>query len=558
MRKVVLLLLFFSIWLSAALPSSIQHFINRAKLPQKDVSIYIKELGSNRVIASLNADRVRKPASVVKVLTGYAALLQLGFDYRWPTEFYKRGDDLIVKGYGDPSLSSDDIPQIVTHIKRSRLRSIDDIIIDRSYFDVGDKDSAHFDSNPYSPYNAMPDAMMFDERTSTVCITPKSKDVYKELNDPSYDVVNNVEFVNRSCRGKYAWANSKVDMQNSTPRLILKGKLSKHCGERKVCMIVTKPYKAFFYALKEALENEGIDVRGTLRLSKVPSGSSRLFTHYSEPLEKIVAKASKESNNIYARHLMLLAGAKVYGAPATVNKGRKALERLIGSQGVQTGKLYIDNGSGLSRKSKMTARGLSNTLESAYKVYGKRWMDTLSIAGKDGTIKKRFRYKAAHHRAWMKTGTLKGVRNIGGYVKNRGGNYYSVVVFVNTGKGRSKATKLQNDIINWLSKTTKTPSKRFNAQGTKSVKSLSKQEIKKSQPAVQKTQGNYYIQVSSGFQKPPANYLKRISNAGYSYEVVRTDRYRVFIGGYSSKASAKSALPNVRKTIRKDAFIVKR
>ncbi|MDD3591818.1 MAG: D-alanyl-D-alanine carboxypeptidase/D-alanyl-D-alanine-endopeptidase [Sulfurovum sp.] len=568
--RIILAWLIVSVWLFA-LPSDLTHFLNKSKLPSKDVSIYIKELGSNRVVASLNADTTRRPASVIKVATAYGALLKLGFDYRWPTEFYINGSvrsgslegDLVIKGYGDPSLSSKDLPDIVAQIKQKGIGQINgNVIIDRSYFDVGDEDSAHFDNYPYSAYNAMPDAMMFNERTTTVGITPHNRSVYKEIADPSYKVVNRVKFVDRSCRGKYAWAGSKVEMQSSLPQLILQGELSKHCKERKVCMIVAKPYNTFYYALKEALEKEGIKIKGSLKLSRVPAGARLLFTHYSEPLEAIVSETLKESNNLYARHLMLLTGAKVHGAPATVEKGRKAVTNLLRTQNaLPAGEFFLDNGSGLSRRSIMSARMLSAVYESAYRILGERWMNTLSIGGKDGTIKKRYRYKPAQNRTWMKTGTIKYVKNIGGYVKNRAGNYYSVVILVNTKQGNFRAAELQDNIINWLAQTTKT----LDEAGSKPVSKIADQvpsaRTKAASPAPgtgKQMSGNYYIQVASVTKRPDNLYLSKLDKAGLSYEVVHEQRYKVLIGGYPSKESAQAALPMIRQKLNKGAFIVTR
>jgi D-alanyl-D-alanine carboxypeptidase/D-alanyl-D-alanine-endopeptidase (penicillin-binding protein 4) len=343
-----------------------------------------------------------------------------------------------------------------------------------------------------------------------------------------------------------------VDIQPPTPKLILQGELSRYCKEKKVCRIVTKPYKAFFYALKEGLAQEGVTFKGRMKLSRVPSSAKMLFTHYSKPLEALVSYAAKESNNIYARHLLLLMGAKVYGAPATVKKGRKAVIELLQPQGL-LGKMdfYLDNGSGLSRRSRITAKILADLLESAHAHYGKQWMETLSIAGRDGTIKKRFRYKPAQDHAWMKTGTLKYVKNIAGYVKNRGGTYYSVVILVNTKHRRSRAAKLQDKIINWLSTTSRMPTKREQ-----------KRSVKRS-PIAQKNQnvlsGVYYVQIASLSQKPSQYYLSQISGAGYEYRVIRYKRYyKVLIGSYPDRKSAKAILPILRKKFTKDAFILKR
>ncbi len=446
--------------LFGALPAPIQALLNDSKLPSEDVSIYIKALDSGEVVASHYADRMRRPASVVKVMTTYASLLKLGFEYRIPTEFYitgriERGSvdgDLVIKGYGDPTFSSEHLSRIARQIAQKGIREITgSILIDRSYFEVGDAQSSHFDNYTYSAYNAMPDAVMFNEHTSTVCITPRQASVHKALGDPAYRLVNKIEFVNRACRGKYAWVNSAVGNRNGESVLTLKGKLSKRCGERKVCKIVTKPYKSLYYALKKALREQGVVVRGGMRLQRVPRRATLLLRHYSAPLEQIVSKTAKKSNNLYARHLLLHLGAKMYGAPATLSKGRKAILRLLSQVGViGEHPPYIENGSGLSRMATLSARQLSRLYESAYQHFGMRWLQTLSIAGVDGTIKKRFRGKPAEGRAWMKTGTLKHVKNIGGYVQSRGGRYYSVVVLVNTTQKRYYGAKLQNDIINYL------------------------------------------------------------------------------------------------------------
>ncbi len=75
----------------------------------------------------------------------------------------------------------------------------------------------------------------------------------------------------------------------------------------------------------------------------------------------------------------------------------------------------IQNGSGLSRVSRVSTKTLANLMEDAYFNYGYRWLDSLSIAGIDGTIRRRFQNSSVYGRAWMKTGTIKSVANIAGY-----------------------------------------------------------------------------------------------------------------------------------------------
>ncbi|MCF6206975.1 MAG: D-alanyl-D-alanine carboxypeptidase/D-alanyl-D-alanine-endopeptidase [Sulfurovum sp.] len=554
MKRILLLLALTSYWLYA-LPAGIESAIKRSGLPKKDLSIYIKEAGeSRRVVASLNASLTRTPASVIKVLTTYAAVLKLGFDYRWPTQFYRHGTlkngvlhgDLIVKGFGDPTLNADDLDDIVAQIKAAGIRKITgNIIIDRSYFRVGTKNSSRFDENPYSPYNAMPDAMMFNERVSTICVAPNQNSVSKKYPDSSFVIHNQLQRVNKPCRGRYSWPLVKIDDSKAVPEVWLKGKISKRCGNRNICKVITKPYLSFYYALKDALHSAGVEVRGNMRLRKVPSDARILFTHYSKPLEKIVSKTAKKSNNLYARHLLLFLGAKEYGAPATLDKGRHAVVKILREHGaLASGTLHIDNGSGLSRRAKLNAKMLASVLDNAYERYGMRWMKTLSIAGVDGTIKKRFRGTVVRNRAWMKTGTLKRVKNIAGYVKSRNGRYYTAVILVNTRQGRWKAAKLQNEIIQWL----------VNYKG----RGIQKPKRAPDEPRFQHTETKAcFIQADSFSHQPQNAYMARIKDMGYAYRVeAESDAYRVLIGPYESEAAAREALPRVRDQVNSGAFLV--
>ncbi len=575
----LLVYLILSVWLYA-LPQIINEEIRKSGIAKKDISIYIKEAGrGGKVVASLNAHKTRTPASVIKVLTTYAAVLKLGFDYRWSTKFYTTGTlqngvlqgDLLIKGFGDPTLSDEDLEKIVSDIRAEGIRKIKgDIVIDRSYFKIGNKDSSGFDEHPYSAYNAMPDAMMFNERLVTVCVIPKENKVHKKNVDESYKIVNQLEHVNKPCKGKYSWPGVKIDKSEVIPIVFLKGKISKRCGKRNICKVLTKPYKSFYYALKDRLQEEGVEVRGSLKLRKIPKDARGLFTHYSNTLEEIVSETAKESNNLYARHLLLLLGAKVYGAPATVQKGRDAIVQILDDNGaLGEGKLRIDNGSGLSRTSKINAKLLAHMYDNAYDRYGSRWMETLSIAGVDGTIKRRFRKTVVKKRAWMKTGTLRRVKNIGGYVKNRAGKRYTVVILVQGTKARYRAAKFQDKIMTWLVKSSAKPTMRSSTRYSSKI-------IQKKKPTSQKLFTNvktkvppktknvtktfskkYYVQAGSFSSMPNKKYLLKIDALGLRYSVRHAKTYKVLIGAYKDEKAARDALEKVRKHINEGAFVVK-
>ena len=413
----------------------------------------------------------------------------------------------------------------------------------------------------------MPDAMMFNERVSTVCVTPNKKSAYKKNSDGSYKLVNQLQYVNKPCKGRYSWPGVRIEKNEVMPKVILKGKISKRCGKRNICKVITKPYKSFYYALKAKLQSEGVKVGGTLKLERISQDARDLFTYYSSSLEKIVSKTAKKSNNLYARQLMLLLGAKVYGAPATMGKGRSAIEQILSSKGaLGNGVLRVDNGSGLSRVAKLNAKLLADMFDNAYDRYGTRWMQTLSIAGVDGTIKRRFRHTVVKNRAWMKTGTVNRVKNIGGYVKNKKGKLYTVVILVNSPKSRYRGAKLQNQIMAWLVKTSAKPSRKSPAKIMQTKKAVSLKPVSKKARVPKTTVQNvfsnvetktpqYYVQVGSFASAPNKKYLTDIKNFGLAYKVLRGKSYKVLVGPYGNEKNARKVLAKVQKNLNKKACI---
>jgi len=460
--KLLLLTLFFSLQLFAnSIPNDLAQRISHIPLNKKNYSIFIQSPNDHTPVASWRAHTKRSPASVIKLLTTYASLLELGYDYRFETKFYHTGTlkngtlrgDFIVKASGDPTLKTRDVNEIVDNMRSNGIRRITgNIVIDRTIFKVSSRNNSGFDNNIYSPYNAMPDAMMFNQRKSTLCITPHGKriSINKDVPDSSYKVVNKLKSVKGSCRGSRAWP--RLSIKNNT--MTFSGKISRNCGNRKICKVITKPHLSFYYTLKKKMKKQGITVKGRLRLKATSKKAKYLFSHHSARLEDIISITAKKSNNVFARQLLLTLGTTQYPKPSTRSKGRNAIEKILNRHYIlEKGKTFIENGSGLSRTSKVTAQSLGNLLTHGYQTYGQRWMDTLSIAGIDGTIRRRFRNSSVFGRAWMKTGTIRRVANIAGYVEGTSGERYVVVVLVNDRYSAKYGRRLANTVIEWVADT---------------------------------------------------------------------------------------------------------
>jgi len=450
-----------SMSITATLPSDIENILNKSKVNKDNVAILVTNINNGEVVASLNPYKEFTPASVAKLATCYSALLELGKNFRWPTQIFYKGyikngtlyGDIIIKAYGDPSLSSSDVRRFAKKIASYGISKITgDMIIDRSFFQNSKTISSGFDKNFVSQYNSMPDCMMLNKHLNFIKVnpTPKGIEVYRPYEDRSFQVINNIKAVNGKCRGKNAWPKIKFLKNGDSIAVKLEGTLSKNCRPFSIGKVLSPSYKSFYYIFKHFLKENNIAFNGKLKVQKKPADAKLFFTHFSKPLSSLIAHTLKKSDNLYARHIFLLLGAKRYGEPATIQKGQMAVREILGSRDLISSNDIIVNGSGLSRKSRLSAITLHKILNDAYKNYGKEWMHMLSIAGVDGTLKKRFAHSIVKNKAFMKTGTLKKAKNIAGYVYGNSGNLYNTIILYNGAQiwlGKDIQDKIITEIV---------------------------------------------------------------------------------------------------------------
>ncbi len=462
LKKIIATGLLLAFSAQAQMPQAIADMIYKEKIPSQKLGILIINKTTGETVASLNAQKPMVPASVEKIATAYAALLEFGADFKWPTQIYYTGGvrkgvlngDLIIKAYGDPTLNVDDVKGFARKIRSYGIRKITgNLIIDRSFFQNSPRISSGFDKNYVSGYNAMPDALMYNDHLSTIKIIPTPRGIRAErlYGDRGFRLENHIRAVSGACRGKNAWPSINFIKQNGSVAVNLGGTLSIKCRPITISKVLSRPYISFYYSLKYYLKQSGVDFNGNLVLKPTPNTAKLLFTHYSKPLLQIVAKTLKKSNNLYARHIFLILGAKRFGYPATLEKSQRAIHQILGSRGLIDSDDKIVNGCGLTRESRLKPISAARILDDAYRTFGNRWLNALSIAGVDGTINKRFKYTIVKNRAFMKTGTLKRAKNIAGFVRSISGNLYNTVIFYN-GPSIWRGRELQNKIITWLVK----------------------------------------------------------------------------------------------------------
>jgi len=154
---------------AATLPSAVERAFRDAKVPLAAIGVVVQEVDERQPLFSQQIDRPFNPASVMKLVTTFAALELLGPNYRWKTDAYLNGalergvlhGDLLLKGGGDPKITVEQWRAFMTTLRSKGLDAIDgDLVLDRTLFAPNAYDPAAFDREPLKPYNVGPDALL--------------------------------------------------------------------------------------------------------------------------------------------------------------------------------------------------------------------------------------------------------------------------------------------------------------------------------------------------------------------------------------------------------------
>ena len=164
-------------------PAEVDAALARARLPREALSVYVADAQDARapVRLSYRAQEPVNPASVMKLVTTYAALDQLGPAYTWKTPVYIDGvvqggslkGDVYIQGQGDPTLVMERLWLMLRRLQGQGIQVIvGDIVLDRTAFDVPEHDPARFDGEPLRPYNAAPDALLLNFKSVSMGFVP--------------------------------------------------------------------------------------------------------------------------------------------------------------------------------------------------------------------------------------------------------------------------------------------------------------------------------------------------------------------------------------------------
>jgi serine-type D-Ala-D-Ala carboxypeptidase/endopeptidase (penicillin-binding protein 4) len=429
------------------LPPAVASAIAGYHMPSNNVSVFVQDTRTDAVILAYNEDLPRQPASTIKVLTTIAALETLGPAYTWMTRAYVTGNlrngvlegDLIIVGGGDPYLTAERWWSFVSQLRQTGLTAINgDVIIDRTYFAHMDDDRSNFDGHPYRSYNVVPDALMVSFQTSTFTIGPDIGSATNKLAGINIDPLPaNLQVINKVRLGSGNCRRAQQGLRFNTPdgpngNLIeISGMMPRGCGRYTASRAIMSAPEYAYGTFATLWQQSGGSIKGKLRVEPLPNKARLLLEFPSLTVGEITRLVNKFSNNVMARTLMLTMGADRFGAPATVENGRRAVRQWLTDKNIEIPGLALDNGSGLSRNERLTARGMAAVLHAAaHSQYAPEFIASLPLGGTDGTLRARFNAPSMQGRIRMKTGTLDDVGSIAGYVNAVSGNQYIVVIFI--------------------------------------------------------------------------------------------------------------------------------
>lgn len=429
----------------AALPQGVARALHDEGIPLSAVSAYVQEIGSARPIYSLQPTRPMNPASTMKLVTTFAALELLGPGYRWRTEAYADGPiadgvlegNLVLKGYGDPKITIEQFQAFVAALRGTGLKIIHgDLVLDHSYFAPSAHDPAAFDGEPLKPYNVGPDALLVNFKSVRFVFAPNSAgDGIEVRSEPPLGSVvlhGTPKAAPGECGDWRSGLAASFDNRRDGADATFGGRYPAACGERDwYVALLDQPHYTLAMFERYWADAGGVFVGG-LRNGRTPTRAKLIATLQSPPLYDAVRDINKLSNNVMARQVFLTLATTAYPPPATTAHAAEAVRRWLGSQKLAFPELVLDNGSGLSRRERISARSMGRLLiaADASKVRAD-YVSSLAVSATDGTVRKRFVDEEIADQAFLKTGSLEGVRALAGYVLGPTGRRFVVVCFVN-------------------------------------------------------------------------------------------------------------------------------
>ncbi|MDH7482816.1 MAG: D-alanyl-D-alanine carboxypeptidase/D-alanyl-D-alanine-endopeptidase [Armatimonadota bacterium] len=419
--------------LDAEIASIVDQALSDSVLSHGLQGVLIESLKDGRVVYEKNADLVFIPASNFKILVSAVALDTLGPDYRFKTFIFVNGQkitngvlkgDLIIEGRGDPVLKYEHLEKIAAKLKEIGIKIIEgNIVGDDTWFDsIRLGWGWSWDDEPYY-YATQISALNLNENIIDVWVRPGDKvgepAVVEVLPQTSYVLVVN------ECRTSVAKSEKTIFIDRLRGKNVIRVTgmvpLDYKPERPEEAITIEEPTLFTCHRLIETLRAHGIEVKGQAVRGKKPVSAQFVMSLTSPPLSEILRLLNKPSDNLIAEVLLKTLGAERKGKGSS-SAGEQVELEFLKKIGADMTAVSITDGSGLSRHNLISPRNLVIILKHMYNhKHSKVYLDSLPIAGVDGTLRKRMKGTPAEGNVRAKTGYVGMVCTLSGFVTTRSG-----------------------------------------------------------------------------------------------------------------------------------------
>ena len=460
----------------AQLPAPVAQVLAQQGLPEDALGVLV--LKGDAVVLSHGADRPMQPASTMKLVTTMVSLERLGPAFRGRTELRTTGEiekgvlrgNLILKGGADADLSGEHLENMLRALHYQGIRRIEgDLVLDRSLWQPARTDGGiAFDESPEAYYNVIPDALLINKNMIQVDMRSTNKRLKLEM-QPQLDRVSigsDMTLIDADCS---TWEDGwklpqAVRQKDGRIKVMLHGTFPKDCA-RTYSINVLDRNDYIERLFRQKWKELGGKFSGKAVEGTAPPESTLLAEHTSRMLPELVRDTNKPSDNALARILFLSLGslqpdpaAGSFALPptgeTTFARADAAVREWMRSQRIDDTGLVLENGSGLSRSERVTPQQMAYLLQAGLRSnWAPEFQASMPIAAIDGTLRRRLQGTAAAGRARLKTGTLRNVVALAGYVPDADGVQNVFVAFVNSeeaGNGRGRA--VLDALVDWVAR----------------------------------------------------------------------------------------------------------
>jgi D-alanyl-D-alanine carboxypeptidase/D-alanyl-D-alanine-endopeptidase (penicillin-binding protein 4) len=482
------------------LEAAVRAMVFDSTFKDAQIGVALMDVDSGHFLATANEHQALNPASNAKVYTAAAALAMLGGEHRYETVLLgvAKGSEvagnLVLRGHGDPSLTTDDLYRLADELRGQGVRRISgDILVDQHVWDDQTTPPA-FEQQPneWSYFRAPVSAVAINENTLTFTVRPAEAGAPAHV---SFDPPGYVDVDGTVTTGGEGADSVGLALAGNGKRMTAKvsGTVGADARVVRFTKRVEDPTLLAGYALRSVLETTGIKVAGDVKVggtsrsaggdpapakdakdagaAKNSDGTSPaspergrnlgvtvLARHESAPLSQLLYSLGKQSDNFYAEMVFKTLGGEVKGRPGKSSDAADVVTRWVNKIGAGDTGLVIKNGSGLFDSNRTTATSMALLLRAMWRdsAVQPEFVAQLAVGGTDGTLHKRFREERHRHAIRAKTGTLDDTIALSGYVlgpPGKGPIAFSILMNKVAGKAggaRAAADKLASLVAHRL------------------------------------------------------------------------------------------------------------